>query len=510
MGGQAAELAGPDLVAEGAEASEVQDGGTLLGHAGGEPVLLARRGGRVFAVGATCTHYGGPLAEGLVVGDTIRCPWHHACFSLKTGEVVAAPALSPIPCWAVEEREGRLFVGARVEPSSPTLVASPPAPASVVIVGAGAAGHAAAMRLRREGYAGSLTMIGADDVGPVDRPNLSKDYLAGTAPEEWLPLASEEVYARQGIDLMLGRTVTAIDPVSKRVTLDDGRTIEFGALLLATGAWPIRLPIPGAELQHVHVLRSLADCRAILAKVPEAARAVVIGASFIGLEVAASLRARGLAVRVVAPEAVPLEKVLGAEVGAFVRGLHEEKGVTFHLGRKPASIDAASVTLDDGSVIAADLVVMGVGVRPETRLAEAAGLKVDRGVIVSERLETSAPGVFAAGDVARYPDPRTGAYVRIEHWVVAQRMGETAALSLLGRDVAYRSVPFFWSQHYDVTIAYVGHAEAWDEAVIDGSLAERDATIRYRRGDRVLAVSTVFRDRESLEIEAAMEAELSR
>src|SRR5690606_35071412 len=204
MGGQAAELSGPDLVADGAEAGDVQDGGTLLGHAGGEAVVLARRGGRVFAVGATCTHYGGPLAEGLVVGDTIRCPWHHACFSLKTGEVVGAPALSPIACWEVEERDGRLFVGATVEPRRPEPVPSPPAPASIVIVGAGAAGHAAAMRLRREGYAGSLTMINAEDVGPVDRPNLSKDYLAGTAPEEWIPLASDEVYAQNGIDLVLG------------------------------------------------------------------------------------------------------------------------------------------------------------------------------------------------------------------------------------------------------------------------------------------------------------------
>jgi NADPH-dependent 2,4-dienoyl-CoA reductase/sulfur reductase-like enzyme/nitrite reductase/ring-hydroxylating ferredoxin subunit len=503
MGGQAAELSGPD-VGLGVAIGEIADGGVLLGHAAGEAVLLARRGEEVFAVGATCTHYGGPLAEGLVVGDEVRCPWHHACFSLRTGEAVRAPALNPIPCWRVERDGDRVRVTEKVAPPEPREHAGPPE--DVVIVGAGAAGHAAAEMLRREGYRGRLTMIGADPDAPYDRPNLSKDYLAGTAPEEWIPLRPRDFYEEHDIELVLGRTVTAIDPAARRLTLGDGTTRSFDALLLATGARPIRLDLPGADLPHVHTLRSLGDSRAIIARAASARRAVVMGASFIGLEVAASLRARGLEVHVVAPEERPLERVLGAALGDFVRALHEEKGVVFHLGQVATAIDAEGVTLKSGERLAADLVVMGVGVRPEVGLAEAAGLAVERGVLVDEYLETSTKGVFAAGDVARWADARTGERLRVEHWVVAQRQGQAAAKNLLGRRAPYRDVPFFWSAHYDVVIAYVGHADpASAEVTVEGDLAARDAKVTYRVGGEVRAVATVFRDRDSLLAEVEME-----
>ncbi|HKA89138.1 MAG TPA: FAD-dependent oxidoreductase [Haliangiales bacterium] len=502
MGGQDTKLEGPDLKQDGAE---LADGAMLLGHADGEGVLLVRRGDDVFAVGATCTHYGGPLSEGLVVGDTLRCPWHHACFDLRTGHAARGPALSPIACWKVEKRDDRAFVVEKLPPPRPAHVASPPAPRQVVIVGAGAAGHACAEMLRREGYVGRLTLIGDEPSGPVDRPNLSKDYLAGTAPEEWIPLRPPEFFGENGIELVLGTRVSAIDPAGRSVTLADGRTRPYDALLLATGADPIRLAIPGADLPHVHTLRTLADSRAIIARTPHVVRAVVIGASFIALEVAASLRARNVDVHVVAPEARPLERVMGPELGDFIRALHEEKGVAFHLGHTPKSIDAKKVVLDDGSEITAELVVMGVGVRPVVGLAEAAGLKVDRGIVVDEHLATSIPGIWAAGDAARYPDPRTGRSVRIEHWVVAERQGQTAARNILGKGERFTSVPFFWSQHYDVQISYVGHAETWDRIVVDGSFAERNAKVSYYAGDKLLAAATIFRDKESLEIEAAME-----
>lgn len=511
MGATDKPLEGPDL-AQGVPEADVPDGGMLLGHAHGAAVLLARRGGTLFATGATCTHYGGPLAEGLLVGDEVRCPWHHACFDLRTGEP-RAPALNPIPCFEVVREGGRVRVGARLEP----VAKLPPAgaPASVVIVGGGAAGHAAAELLRREGYGGRLTLISADPAGPVDRPNLSKDYLAGTAPEEWIPLRPPEFFTEQRIDLLTGARVTAIAPRARTVTLDDGRVLDYEALLLATGAEPVRLAVPGADAPHVHYLRTLADSRAIIAAAAKAQVAVVVGASFIGLEAAASLRTRGLDVHVVAPGAVPLGRVMGPELGGFVRALHEQKGVRFHLGRKPAAIAADSVTLDDGTRLPADLVVCGVGVRPAVDLARAAGLATaDGGVSVDAHLETSERGIYAAGDIASYPDPRSGRRARIEHWVVAQRQGQCAARNILGRRTPFTDVPFFWSMHYDVPIAYVGYAPGWEEARVHGSIESRDFIIAYRSGGKVLATASVYRDRDALAIEAALahddQAEIAR
>jgi apoptosis-inducing factor 3 len=504
-----AELSGPDLGA-GIVAASMKDGDKLLGHAQGEPVLLARVGADFLAVGATCTHYAGPLADGVIVGDTVRCPWHHACFSLRTGEALRAPALNPIACWTVERRDEKVLVTKKIErdPLAATFPAQRDralAPRQVVIVGAGAAGTAAAEMLRRCGYAETITLIDDDDGSPYDRPNLSKDYLAGNAPEEWIPLRPDDFYSGNNIDLRLKSTVTAIDPRGREVTLANGGKLAYDKLLLATGAEPIRLPLAGADLPHVHTLRTLADSRAIIARAANAKRAVVIGASFIGLEAAASLRNRNIEVHVVAPEKVPMERILGAEMGAFVRALHEEHGVIFHLENTPSAIDAKQVTLTSGSVIGADLVVMGVGVRPRLTLAEKAGLKIDRGVAVDQYLQTSAPEIFAAGDIARWPDPHSGQSIRVEHWVVAERQGATAAFNLLGQRVAFDAVPFFWSQHYDVPINYVGHAESWDEIAVDGNIAGRDCVLRYKKGGKVLAVASIYRDRDSLEAEIAME-----
>src|SRR5581483_5360369 len=395
-------LAGPDLAA-GIALDDVPEGGTLVGHAGGEAVVLVRRGGEVLAVGATCTHYSGPLGEGLVVDDQIRCPWHHACFDLRSGEAIGAPALNPIACYHVELRAGRVVVRGKLEPEPRT--AAGVGPPSVGIIGAGAAGNAAAELLRREGYLEPITMLGFE--GPVDRPNLSKDYLAGTAPEEWLPLRGADFYREHHIELVTGVRAVALDAAKKSVRLSDGSERAFGAIVLATGAEPVRLAIPGGDGPQVHYLRSLADSRAIIAAAANAKRAVVIGTSFIGLEVAASLRTRGLEVDVVGPDARPLERVLGPEVGDFVRALHEAHGVRFHLGQKPVAIDARSVTLPSGAALEADLVVAGIGVRPALALAESAGLTIDRGVVTDEYLQTSAPGIYAAGDIARWPDARS-------------------------------------------------------------------------------------------------------
>jgi len=502
------QLSGPDLGA-GIDAATLADGATLLGHAHGEPVLLARIGNEFLAIGATCSHYGGPLAEGVVVGDTVRCPWHHACFSLRTGEALRAPALNPVASWTVERRGESVVVTNKAErdPLSatyPVTVDRGAMPNDVVIVGAGAAGTAAAEMLRRCAYDGRITVIDDDTGSPYDRPNLSKDYLAGNAPEEWIPIRPEGFYAEHRVDIVRGR-VSSVDVNAKTVSVAGQPPRRYDALLLATGSDPIHLGIPGDDQPHVHYLRSLADSRSIIAAVKDGQRAVVVGASFIGLEVAASLRARNLLVDVVAPEKLPLERVMGEHLGAFIQSLHESKGVTFHLGRKPRRIDASSVTLDDGAQLPADIVVIGVGVRPRLDLAEKAGLAIDRGVSVNEWLEASVPGVYAAGDIARWPDPHTGDRIRVEHWVVAERQGQVAARNILGARERFDQVPFFWSAHYDVSINYVGHAEKWDRVVVDGDAANRDVVVRFMRGDKALAVASIFRDKESLNAEIEME-----
>lgn len=498
----------PDLksgVAEG----DLADGAMLVGHVDEEAVLIARRGSEVFAIGAACTHYGGPLGEGILVDDLVRCPWHHACFSLRTGEALSPPALTPTPCWRIERRDGRIVVREKIATAQRIPTKSHPdagALGPMVIVGGGAAGCAAAEMLRREGYGGAITIVSADEAPPYDRPNLSKDYLAGTAPEEWLPLCPAEFYVEKEVDLRLGATATAIDLVGRRVVLDGGReSIAFGKLLLATGAEPIRLQSPGGDLPHVRTLRSLADCREIIARAGRGSRAVIVGASFIGLEAAAALRRREVEIHVVAPEARPMERVLGPALGDFLRSLHEARGVVFHLGHTVAAIDARSVRLDNGSLIKADLVLVGIGVRPRLDLAEKAGLAVDHGVLVNDYLETSASDVFAAGDIARWPDPYSGERLRIEHWVVAERQGQTAARNMLGRRERYVAVPFFWTRHYDVSIAYVGHAAKWDRIEQDGDANARNVALRFRKDGRTLAVATISRGRQSLQSELEME-----
>lgn len=496
--------AGPDL-AKGVPLSSIPDGGSLLGHVGDEAVLLVRQGSEVFAIGAECTHYHGPLAEGVVADGAVRCPWHHACFDIRTGEALHAPAFSPVACWRVEQKGGIVIVGDKIDQKPRPRGQSSVAPDRIVIVGGGAAGFAAAEMLRRQDYKGSIALLSNDDAPPVDRPNLSKDYLAGSAPEDWLPLRPDDFYRDSHIDLRLKTDVARIDPRAGTVTLADGSTLPYDRLLLATGAEPVRLPIPGADLPHVHVLRALADCRAIIKAADGAKRAVVIGASFIGLEVAASLRARKLEVHVVAPEKRPLERVFGPQMGDFIRKLHEEHGVVFHLEDTAEAVGAKQVRLKSGAALDADLVVVGVGVRPRVTLAEQAGLTLDRGVKVDANLRTSAPNIFAAGDIARWPDPHTAENIRVEHWVVAERQGQTAALNMLGMRQPFAAVPFFWSQHYDIPINYVGHAETWDDIAIEGDIGNKDCILRYRRNGKVLAVASIFRDRESLEAEIAME-----
>lgn len=496
-------------LAAGVAVERVSDGGLVQGTVGEEKVVLLRRGAEFFAVGATCTHYGGPLGKGLVVGDTLRCPLHHACFSLRTGEALHAPAYDSIPRWRVERVGDQVFV--REKLAAPMRKAASASrgqkpPTSIVIVGGGGAGFAAAEMLRREGYDGPVKIISADESPPCDRPNLSKEYLAGSAPDDWMPLKPPSYYIEQKIDLLLQTPVMSLDVRQKQVRTADGTTHAFDRLLLATGAQPVKLPVPGAADSQLSYLRTFADSRALVAKAAAAKQAVVLGGSFIALEVAASLRERGLAVHVVALEKEPLERALGSEIGQFIRGLHEGHGVSFHLQDTISRLDGRKAILKSGTTLDADLVVLGVGVRPATQLAEQAGLSVDHGVLVNEYLETSAPGIFAAGDIARWPDARSGERVRIEHWVVAERQGQVAARNLLGQQERFEAVPFFWTRQFGVSVKYVGHAQSWDETVVDGSFEAKNCAVTYKRAGRTLAVATIARDLQSLQAEAAMES----
>lgn len=489
---------GPDLTM-GITLADFDGQQMLCGHVGKASVLLARVGDEVLATDARCTHYGGALEDGLLRGDTVRCPLHHACFSLRTGEALGAPAFDPLSCWSVEREDNRIFVREKATLAQVRAAVGAGGPRAIVIIGAGAAGFACAEMLRRRGYKGALTMLSADTDAPYDRPNLSKEYLTGDAPPEWMPLKSDVFYRENDINLQLDTSVTAINSQARNVVLDDGRVLEFDRLLIATGAEPVRPPIHGADLSHVFTLRSFADGRALSAAAQKAKTAVVLGSGFIGLETAAALRMRGIEVHVVSKDARPLENVLGPALGDFISGLHEEHGVMFHMQTSIETITPDAVMLGSGDRFKADLIIVGAGVRPRTALAEAANLPVENGILVDERLETPMAGIYAAGDVARWPGGRDGETMRIEHWVVAERQGQLVADNMLGDNEPFGDAPFFWSTHYDFTIRYVGHAEAWDTIEIDGDIAARDASVSYRRSGRTLAVATVGRDIETLE-----------
>ncbi len=493
----------PDL-AQWTAIEAVTDGGVLAGLFRKERVMVWRQGDALRALSATCPHTSGPLDKGVVANGRIRCPWHHACFDLATGEAEAAPAFDPLKVYPVAVEGNRFKVGAAEEPAERRSPKRDPVLGTMAIVGGGAAGFAAADALRKLGWAGAISIFSEEADEPYDRTLLTKDYLEGTGGDDWLPIARHSL-ADLGVAFHGGARVQQIDAVGRRLGLANGDEKTYAKLLLATGAAPRGPNFPGGDLPHVMVLRSLGDCRRILGRATANARVAVIGGSFIAMEAAASLRGRGLSVDVVAPEAHPLERVFGRQLSDVVVQAHADKGVRLHLGAKVASVEADRVRLEGGEEIGADLVIVGIGVEPRIALAEAAGLKLDRGVLVDARLTTSDSDIFAAGDIARWPDPHTGENIRVEHWVVAERQGQIAAANMLGRNQPFTIVPFFWTKHFDLSIRYVGHAETWDETIVEGDLAKRDGLVRFRRDGRDLAVATVERDKDSLREEIALE-----
>ncbi|MBI0476673.1 (2Fe-2S)-binding protein [Sphingomonas sp. MA1305] len=491
-------------LADGIASSDLDDGTIVAGKVGEQDVVLFRSGGKICALAGVCTHAGAPLAKGLVANGTLRCPWHHARFDVETGEAVGAPAFEPLDRFAVIEDGDTIRVGDTLPAVAPVAAAA--LSERIVIVGGGAAGHACAEMLARHGAGSTVTLLSDEPDAPYDRTACSKQYLAGKAERDALALPEPK-----GATVRLATRVTGIDREARCVQLGAGESVAYDRLVLATGAEPILPSFDGANRDDVHVLRTLADADALIAAAREGHRAIVIGSSYIGLEVAASLVGRKLAVTVVSDDDVPLEKTAGTEVGAMIRRLHESKGVSFKTGRTLTAWDGQAATLDDGTRIDADLLVAGTGVRPRTELAEAAGLtladeKAGGGVEVDALLRTSDPSIHAIGDIASAPDPRLGHSIRVEHWVVAQHMGQWLARHLLGLvDGAYADVPFFWSGHYDVSLRYVGHVESPEDRTVEGDVEKPDFAVFFAEDGERQAVLTGGRDGAALAFERDLE-----
>ncbi|MDX1994075.1 MAG: FAD-dependent oxidoreductase [bacterium] len=495
----------------GAASTLLQNGEMRRFELDGKAVVVARVEDQYHAFRASCTHYGGPLNEGVLKGHTVMCPWHHACFDIRTGARTEPPALSDLPTFSLRIEDGNVVVDVDQPGAKPATPQRESDSRTFVIVGGGAAGEAAAEELRREGFTGNIVLLSASPLLPIDRPNVSKDYLNGHARPEWMPLRGAGWYPDRNIVLRLNETVTGVDTPNRRVMLASGESLAFDGLLLATGGTPRTLNIPGHDLSNIFLLREQPDADRIIQSVGEGSgkRAVIIGASFIGMEAASSLASRGVQITVVGMEALPFERIFGAEIGRLFQREHEANGIQFRLssGIERFVSDDGRVTgveLKGGEVLPADFVVVGVGVTPATAFLADSGLALgerDKSVLVNDQLQASVPEVYAAGDIARFTD-KTGGRVRIEHWRLAQQHGMIAAHNLLDKDDGMtHHVPFFWTTQWDLTVSYVGHAEAWDEIVYRGTLDAKDFIAFYVQGGKLLAAAGAGRDRELCAIE---------
>jgi NADPH-dependent 2,4-dienoyl-CoA reductase/sulfur reductase-like enzyme/nitrite reductase/ring-hydroxylating ferredoxin subunit len=487
-----------------AKLSEIKNGELKEVQAGDTPVVLARVDDQCYAVAAHCTHYGAPLAEGYLSGDRIVCPWHHACFNARTGELEEPPALDSLASYPIRIEGDDIFVDLPAEANDRHLprMTAPDTAAdnrTFVIVGGGAAGYTAAQTLREDGYKGRILMITPEDRLPYDRPNLSKDYLQGAAEPEWMPLRPDEFYDEHGIEALRGERVKSVALDQKQVVLESGKTLAYDSLLVATGGTPRKLDVKGNDLTNIFELRDFNSADTIIAAVDKAQSIAVIGASFIGMEAAFSLTRRGKQVTVIAPDKVPFEKTLGAEVGAMLQKVHELNGVTFRLGATVTGFEGNGsvnkVLLEAGPPIEIELVIVGVGVRPATEILVGCELHKDGGVIADQYLSIAADA-YAAGDIVHYPRSETGELERIEHWRTAMQQGRVAAHNMAGERTPFEGVPFFWTRQFDATLNYVGHAVGWNKTIVMGKIDDQDFLIFYLKDQKVLAVAGMNRDRE--------------
>jgi NADPH-dependent 2,4-dienoyl-CoA reductase/sulfur reductase-like enzyme/nitrite reductase/ring-hydroxylating ferredoxin subunit len=491
-----------------AKESDLAEGALVVVTAGEEKILLVRLQGTVHAVGHKCPHYEEKLEKGALFGTQIVCKSHFARMDVTTGTVIAPPAFNDLPVYPVKVEKGEVWVGPVVKPKFPKPAAALGSdPRVCVIVGAGAAGSTAAETLRRRGFAGRIVMITGESERPYDRPNLSKDFITGKSGEEWLPLRGPKFYDAQGIELLTGRKVVSLDTQKKVVTLDGGETVGFDKALLATGGTPQKLPIPGADGSGCYALRTTTDARAIVAAAAQWKSVVLIGAGFIGLELAGSLRDLGLEITVVAPEALPLAHILGDRIGAYVKSLHESREVRLLMGRTPARIEgepgAKTVVLSDGARLSAGFVVIGLGILPAVEYLSGTGLVEKGAVPVDERMRTRAADIYAAGDIAALPDADWERR-RVEHWVAAQRQGQRAAMCMLDLEPGPMEVDFFWTKQAGASLKYVGHAREFDQTIYRGVVEEGKFLAGYFRKGALKAAASIGMPLDLVAIERLM------
>ena len=474
----------------------------------GKKILLVRAGDIVRAFGAECPHAGAPLDAGAVCNGRIVCPWHKAAFRVSDGRLLEPPALDGLPRYPVQvDASGAVLVSA--QPIETPQAETTPDARRIVVIGAGAAGTAACAALREFGFGGEVTLIGREPGEPYDRTALSKFVMSGEqAPDEAPSLREEGFFERHRIDRIRAEVV-ALDAGAKRVELGDGRTLAYDAALVATGGTAKRPDLPGADLRGVYTLRERADAEAILKDVRKGSRAVILGGSFIGLEVASALRKQEVDVAVVTPEALPFVKQFGPRLGAMFRDLHVQNGVAFHAGATAERLEGDGrierVVLEDGRQLPADLVIAGIGVRPATGFLRGVSLADDGGVPVDETMRAAA-GLYAAGDIARFPLPGNGGSTRIEHWRVAQQHARVAGRAIMGGDARYDGVPFFWTYHFGKRFEYIGHAAAWDDVLIEGDLDEHRFVALLVKDGAVAAAVACQRERATAALIERMRA----
>lgn len=483
---------------------DLKEGEMKQVNADGTDILIAKLEGKVFAVGAHCTHYGAPLAKGALCGKHVICPWHHAWFDLTNGNLLEPPALDALPRYEVDIKDNQIFVGLpeeRTDHRLPTMSCSDTKAdsRSFIILGGGAAGYAAAQTLREDGFKGKITMITQEKQLPYDRPMLSKNYLQKKVVPKDIPLRPEDFFSNYSIDVLSEKEAQEVDHENKEIVFEKGDRLKYDSLLVATGGIPRKMDLPGAELSNILVLRSLDSAETIVNVVADVKKVVVVGASFIGMEAAASLTGRGLSVTVVAPGKVPFEKTLGADIGTYFKKLHEDHGVQFELGTHVKNFEGngkvSAVILESGKRLEADAVITGIGVNPATDILKNIEKQKDGGV-VTDRYLSLAPSLYAAGDIAAVPDPHTNEPRRIEHWRYALQQGFAAAHNMAGKNQAFAGVPFFWTAHFGVSLRYLGHAKGWDEIIYDGEVQNKKFLAFYITDGRITAIAGIGRDKD--------------
>lgn len=477
-----------------------------------DKILICRFGGEFSALSPYCIHYGAPLEEGILSDGRIICPWHHSCFSAKNGDFLEPPAFDSLVAYELRAEGENLVVTVpdKIEKRRLPGLAKPDYKSDkrrFAIIGGGAAGYSAAQALRENGFKGRIYMITKENKLPYDRPNLSKEYLQGKAEEDWMPLRSQKFYDDHGIDIALGREVLKLDVKKKEVTLDEGQDLVFDKILIASGGKPLNLNIPGADLGNIFTLRSFGNADEIIAAAEKASKAAVIGSSFIGMETAYSLSVLGIDVTVIGKDSVPFEMTLGKEIGELFMKEHKNHGIAFRMSanvsRFAGNGKVEKIIFNDGKEIPADLVLVGIGVVPATGFIEGIELNPDGGLKTDIYLAV-AEDVYAAGDIVSFPNAITGERRRIEHWRTAEQQGRIAALNMLGKNVPYSSVPFFWTAQAGLDLKYVGHAGTWDYTITWGNVADKDFITFYISGDKVAAAAGNNRDAEMAAIEELM------